>query len=168
MIQTIEYKGIDYPAFQSNGNAARFCRPFAQEVCVGHGVDVGCNRHEWVYIDRNGVPALAIDKEFNDPYDALNLPPSQFDYIHSSHCLEHIPDWVSVLDYWYSKLKKGGVLFLYLPDYSQTYWRPWSNRKHVNILVPDYLRDYLTDKGYAKVFVSGVDLYNSFMVMAEK
>jgi hypothetical protein len=33
---------------------------------------------------------------------------------------------------------------------------------------PEIIRDYMIDKGYKDVFVSGIDLNNSFMVMGEK
>ena len=72
------------------------------------------------------------------------------------------------MDYWYEVLKKGGTLFLYLPDYSQEYWRPWNNRKHKNIFSPEIIKDYLTHRNYKNIFISGVDLNNSFMVMCEK
>jgi SAM-dependent methyltransferase len=166
-IKTISHNGIDYPAFQSEGNAAQFCRPFAQKVCKGVGVDVGCNRKEWAFVDADGVEALCIDPVICSEYHALNFPNMNYDYIISSHCGEHLDNWVDALDYWKSKLKKGGVLFLYLPDYSQTYWRPWNNRKHIHSFTPNILRDYLTDRGWKNIFVSGVDLNNSFMVMAE-
>jgi hypothetical protein len=55
-----------------------------------------------------------------------------------------------------------------LPDYSQTYWRPWNNRKHVNIFTPQIIEDYLLDTGYTNVFKSGVDLNNAFMIMGQK
>jgi predicted SAM-dependent methyltransferase len=90
------------------------------------------------------------------------------DYIFSSHCLEHLPHWVDALDHWSSRLKSGGTLFLYLPHRSQEYWKPWNNRKHVHIFDEEMIRAYLTDTGYTKVCVSGVDLNNSFMAMAEK
>ena len=171
MIETITFydggktKPNIYPKFQTNGNAARFCRPFALEVCKGVGYDIGCGKLEWAF--PNSIP---VDLELRSEYDysATNLPTGEVDYIHSSHCLEHLDKWVVVLDYWKSKLKSGGVLFLYLPSYSQHYWRPWNNRKHVNIFTPEMLEDYLSDNGYKNIFVSGVDLYNSFMVMAEK
>ena len=72
------------------------------------------------------------------------------------------------MDYWYDTLKVGGVLFLYLPDYSQTYWRPWNNKKHRNIFSSEIIKDYMEDKGYINIFVSGVDLNNSFMIFGEK
>lgn len=162
-ICTISFEGKDYPAFQSQGNASQFAIPFAKHVCIGEGYDIGCMHKEWAF-----PGAIPIDLTFNDPWDALNLPEQQVDYIFSSHCLEHIPNWVNVLDYWYSKLKLSGVLFLYLPDYSQEYWRPWNNRKHLNIFTPSIVRDYLQHKGYVKIFISSTDLNNSFMVMANK
>lgn len=169
MIRTLIHNNVRVPEFQSEGNAAQFCKPFAQKVCVGHGVDVGCNRKEWAYVDRNGTPAIMVDPALPDcRFDAYNLPPSQYDYLISSHCLEHLSDWVKALDYWHSKLKKGGVLFLYLPSYESTYWRPWHNRKHIHTFVPNILKDYLTDRGWDNIFVSGVDLNNSFIAMANK
>jgi len=162
MIKTIQYKEHTYPSFQSEGNAAQFAIPYAKHVCIGTGVDIGCNRLEWSF-----PGSLPVDPIINE-YDALNFPYENLDYIFSSHCLEHLYDWVSVLDYWTSKLKAGGVLFLYLPDYSQEYWKPWNNRKHLNIFSPIIIKDYLEDRNYNTIFTSQVDLNNAFMVMAEK
>lgn len=164
MIETIEYKNNQYPAFQSLGNAAQFAIPYAKHVCVGKGVDVGCNRPEWGY-----PGAILVDPVINE-FDALNFPEeaAELDYIFSSHCLEHLNDWVSVLDYWKSRLSIGGVLFMYLPHYSQVYWRPWNNRKHVNILDPNIIKDYLIDRNFINIFASEVDLNNAFMIMAQK
>lgn len=162
-METIEFKGKQYPAFQANGHAARFCMPFAREVCVGRGYDIGCSKLEWAF---DG--AKPIDLTINDEWDATNLPDGEVDYIFSSHCLEHLNDWVGVLDYWTSKIKSGGTMFLYLPDYSQEYWRPFNNRKHCNILTPTYLRDYFEAREYKNIFVSGIDAYNSFTAFAEK
>ncbi len=172
-IQTVTHLGKIYPKFQSEGFAARFAIPFAREVCKGIGVDIGCNRAEWA------LPfAIPVDPAMNE-WDAYNLPSylyegeikhEQFDYIFSSHCLEHLPDWVKALDYWYSKIKSGGVLFLYLPDHSQSYWRPWSNRKHLHCFTPEIIASYFEDQPnkWKLAFVSSIDLNNSFMVIAEK
>jgi len=163
MINTIEFKNKKYPSFQSMGNASQFAIPYAKHVCIGEGYDIGCMKKEWAF-----PRSIPIDLSFNDGYHATNLPKKEVDYIFSSHCLEHILDWVSVMDYWYDTLKQGGVLFLYLPDYSQEYWKPWNNRKHFNILSSEIIKDYMLDKGYINVFVSDVDLNNSFMAFGEK
>ena len=72
------------------------------------------------------------------------------------------------MDYWYETLKPGGTLFLYLPDYTQEYWKPWNNKKHRNIFNSNIIKDYMIDRGYNKVFSSEVDLNCSFMIMGEK
>jgi hypothetical protein len=85
--------------------------------------------------------------------------------------LEHLPNWVKALNYWNTRLKPGGVVFLYLPDMeSQTYWRGWHNTKHTHYLTPRILREYFDDNNHIwqKVFVSGVDANNSFTCFAEK
>lgn len=162
-MKTINFEGQSYPEFQSLGNASQFAIPFAKHVCFGTGYDIGCMKPEWSF-----PGSIPIDLEFEEPWDANNLPDKLVDYIFSSHCLEHVSDWISTLDYWYDKLVFGGVLFLYLPDFSQRYWRPWNNRKHKHVFTPKILEEYLKHKGYKNIFVSGVDLNNSFMCIAEK
>lgn len=162
-MEIIIYKGDLYPAFQATGNAARFCLPFAKEVCKGAGYDIGCNREEWM------LPgATPIDISLSTVWDAYNLPGDNVDFVFSSHCLEHLPNWVDALDYWRTVLKMGGILFLYLPHYSQQHWRPWNNRKHTHVLQPEIIKDYLQDNGWNKIFISGADLNNSFTVIAHK
>ena len=78
---------------------------------------------------------------------------------------EHI---LLILLYWTEKIKTGGVLFLYLPHYSQTYWRPWNNRKHVNALNPQLLNDYYRARDYKQPWCTGADLNNSFYAVAVK
>jgi len=163
MIKTINYKGETYPEFQVQGNASQFAIPYAKHVCSGYGYDIGCMKKEWSF-----PGSRPIDLSFDDEYHANNLPEVDVDYIFSSHCLEHIEDWVSTMDYWYDTLRYGGVLFLYLPDYSQLYWRPWNNRKHKHCFTPNIIEDYMRDKGYNNIFSSGVDLNNSFMIFGEK
>lgn len=162
-MEVVHFDGVTYPAFQTKGFASQFAIPYALHVCKGMGYDIGCGRKEWA------LPgAIPIDQTFDNEWDATNLPTACMDYIFSSHCLEHIPNWPDVLEYWHDNLMDGGVMFLYLPDYSQKYWRPWNNRKHVNIFTPDIIRDWFEAHGYVNVFVSGVDLNSSFMAMAQK
>jgi len=163
-IETICHKENIYPKFQAEGNAAQFAIPFAKHFCFGDGVDVGCAKQEWAF-----PGAMLIDPKIDSRYHAMNIPVENLDYVFSSHCLEHVNDWIGVLDYWTSKLVVGGVMFLYLPDFSQTYWRPWSNRKHKHCLTPEIVSSYFIDNElYTKVYVSGIDLNNSFVVVAEK
>lgn len=164
MINMVSFKGKQYPTLQTNGNAARFALPFANELISGVGLDIGCNRKEWSFPD-----SIMIDLSIDDEWDANLLPEEQYDYIFSSHCLEHVPHWTKTLDYWATRLKAGGVLFLYLPHYSQEYWRPWNNSKHINVLTPEIIKDYLHNRSWCNIFVTeGYDLNNSFYAIAEK
>jgi len=164
-MELIEFNNKKYPKFQSEGNAAQFAIPYAKHFCKGVGVDVGCNRAEWSF-----PGAILVDPYINSKYDALNFPTDaiELDYIFSSHCLEHLYNWVDVLDYWTTRLKSGGILFLYLPDYSQEYWRPWNNRKHLNIFTSSIIVDYMKHMEYINIYSSGIDLNNAFMVFGEK
>ena len=163
MIKTVEYQNDIYPIFQTIGNASQFAIPFALQICKGYGYDIGCMKKEWSF-----PQSVPIDLSFDDEWDADNLPPQNADYIFSSHCLEHVDNWVDTMNYWHTRLNDGGVLFLYLPDYSQKYWRPWNNRKHKHVFTPQIIKDYLIDMGYKNIFVSGIDLNNSFMCIGEK
>ena len=161
-IDTITHDGVKYPSFQTEGNAARFVMPFAKLVCKGLGYDIGYCKKEWM------LPgSIGIDSSDGKDLHADKLPMGQVDYIFSSHCLEHVDNWSVTLKYWVSRIKDGGVLFLYLPDYSQTYWRPWNNLKHKHVMDPKQIRDLLISLKCKNIFISGVDLNNSFTVMCE-
>lgn len=162
-MNTIKFNGVEYPELQGKGFAAQYAFPFAKQFCIGNGFDIGCNREQWAY-----PGAQMIDLVFDDEYNAYNLPDKKVDYIFSSHCLEHLNDWVGALDHWTTRLHKGGVIFLYLPHPEQQYWKPWNNRKHIHLLHPTDIKDYFHAKKFNKVFVTeGYDLNHSFYVVAE-
>lgn len=177
-MEIITYKGKRYPKIQAEGNAAQYIIPFAKKFCKGIGYDVGCNKVSWSF-----PGSYPVDPNIDERYHAMKLPnidiydPESIslttheivDYIFSSHCLEHVMvPWFDVLRYWTSKIKVGGTLFLYLPDYSQEYWRPWNNLNHKSIFTPSIMKDAFEALGYVDVFVSGVDLLNSFAIVGEK
>jgi hypothetical protein len=167
MLETIKFNDTPYPKFQSEGFAAQFAFPFASKIIkdANIGFDIGCNRVEWA------LPgAIPIDPVINE-YDAMHLPEDIYpEYIFSSHMLEHYKgSWVDVLEYWKTKLQPGGILFLYLPHYSQLYWRSFNNRKHVHNFTPAVLKDYFMNGGWTDIFVTeGWDLNNSFYAVARK
>ena len=159
-MEFISFKGNSYPAFQGMGNAAQFAIPFALHFCKGKGYDIGFSKEEWK------LPgAIGIDQNLQNGFDANSLPDEKVDYIFSSHCLEHVDDWVGTLEYWLSHIRENGVLFLYLPDISQVYWRPWHNRKHRHCFTPQILKNFLEDHGCKNILCSGLDLNNSFMIV---
>lgn len=161
-LETIEFNGKHYPLLQSEGNAARWIMPLAQYYCKGEGVDIGAHTKAWAF------PGAAVVDPIFDGQHAMSFAADNLDYIFSSHCLEHVKEnWYSVLDYWLTKLKEGGILFLYLPHKSQEYWLPKNNRKHVHSFDGSEITEYLHSLGH-KVFCSGVDYNNAFVVVCEK
>lgn len=162
-MEVIEFRGCKYPALQAKGNASQYAIPFAKQFCKGVGYDIGFCKEEWKF-----PGAIGIDYSLENGFHADNLPEGEVDYVFSSHCLEHVNNWSVSLKYWISKLKSEGVLFLYLPDISQKYWRPWFNTKHNHCLTPELLRLFLEDHGMKNIFISGIDLNNSFMLVCNK
>jgi hypothetical protein len=162
-MELINYDNQKYPFFQTQGNASQFAIPFALHFCKGLGYDIGFSKEEWKFPN-----SIGIDIRLNNGFDANNLPDDEVDYIYSSHCLEHVNNWVLTLELWISKLKQNGILFLYLPDFSQKYWRPWNNKKHIHCFTREIIKDFLKDKNMKNIMVSGIDLNNSFMIVCEK
>ena len=163
-MKIVKFDGVEVPELQTKGNAAKFITPFAKEFCKGIGYDIGCNRMEWCLSG-----AIPVDPLLDDRFHATNLPFGKKDFIFSSHCLEHVTDpWYDVLKYWYENISDGGVIFLYLSSYESRYWRPWNNKKHVHIFTPEIMKDAFIALGMKNVFVSGIDLMNSFAIVGEK
>jgi len=163
MIKTIKFNGKRYPRFQSEGFASQFAIPFATKLCQGEGYDIGYGKKEWLFPGASG-----IDENDGSPFDAYNLPDGSVDFIYSSHCLEHLHDWVMALEYWASHIRPGGVLFLYLPHRSQHYWNPWNNRKHLHVLDEEMVSKCIKNLGFVNIFHSERDLNHSFIVVGEK
>ena len=92
-MELVEYRDKKYPIYETSGNASQFAIPFAKHFCKGEGLDIGCKELDWAF-----PGATCIDIDFKDPWEAFNLPDKKYDYIFSSHCLEHLNDWGGALD----------------------------------------------------------------------
>lgn len=154
-----EYKGGKYPEYLKHGNGCQFIAATASHFCQGIGLDIGAGK--WP------LPgAKPVDLLFDD--DAMNLPAGEFDYVFSSHCLEHIPDPVAALEHWKGRLKRGGVLFLYLPSPEMKYWLPQNCRKHLHSWTPQAMAEIVSDLGFVDVIHGERDLAWSFAVVGIK
>jgi SAM-dependent methyltransferase len=157
MINIFDYKGKRYPTYLRDGNAMRFVKEAAQYFCLGEGLDVGCG--EWP------LPG-ALPVDLKNGGDANDLPHGAYDYIFSSHCLEHVVNPVATLEHWKSRLLANGILFLYLPHPDMEYWLPQNCRKHLHSWTPAAMVKVLTDLKFEDIIHSERDLMWSFAVVA--
>jgi len=115
------------------------CRFRLIPYCLGVGLDIGCGidkiRVEAIGIDIDGTGDLNFD--VNRGLDIL--ADESFDYVFSSHCLEDLEYPEISLKDWWSKIKVGGHLVLYLPhkDFYPNVGQEGCNTKHKHDLLPE-------------------------------
>ena len=90
-------------------HARRKGEDFFKNYCTGYGLDIG-------YGGDPVVPNIrGWDFEHGDAHFLKGLEDEQFDFVYSSHLLEHLPDIETALKNWWRVLKTGGYFILYLP-----------------------------------------------------
>jgi SAM-dependent methyltransferase len=154
-----EYKGRLYPDLVKRGNGCQYIAPIARQFCKGFGIDVGCGK--WPL-----EGAMPVD--LTNGGDAMALPVGEFDFVFSSHCLEHLPDPIGALEHWRTRIKPHGVLFLYLPHPDMEYWLPQNCRKHLHSWMPPQIIRMLADLGFYNVLGSQRDMAFGFATVGFK
>lgn len=109
---------------------------FAVRYFVGDGIDIGAGqaplwnqRGDW-WLMRS---CRAWDLVDGDAQLMEGVAPESFDFVYSSHCLEHLVDPAAALARWWAILKPGGHLVLLVPDedlYEQGQWPSTFNSDH--------------------------------------
>jgi SAM-dependent methyltransferase len=87
----------------------RSSEDFFEKYCLGQGLDVGYGG------DLVSENATGWDIEDGDASSLDGLADESFNFVYSSHTLEHMPDPVVALKNWWRVLKPGGYLILYVP-----------------------------------------------------
>lgn len=114
----------------------RLYEEFFKKYCQGKGIDIGCGKYDKIFPDADGW-----DKEQGDATYMEGVPDGYYDYVYSSHCLEHIVDHITALRNWARIIKKGGFLIVTVPHrdlYEKKITLPsrW-NKDHKRFYLPD-------------------------------
>jgi SAM-dependent methyltransferase len=84
--------------------------PVEKTVLQGSGIDIGCGPDP-VFPD-----VRRFDMEDGDANVITRHVHEQFDFVYSSHCLEHMHDPRKTILEWWKLVKPGGHLFFIVPD----------------------------------------------------
>ena len=112
----------------SKAHARRVREGYFERFLVGAGIDVGCGD------DPVTPDCFAWDKPQGDAAELPGIRPAQFDWVYSSHCLEHLPQPRRALRRWWEVLRPDGHLLLVVPDedlYEQGFWPSRFNSDHL-------------------------------------
>lgn len=101
--------------------------PREREWVKGDGLDIGCGP------DPIAPGVRAFDMEDGDANEILRYVSGSFDFVFSSHCLEHMRDPANALAQWWQLVRPGGFLIVIVPDedlYEQGYFPSLFNSDH--------------------------------------
>jgi SAM-dependent methyltransferase len=124
-------------------NILELCGDDLRKYLTGEGIDFGCEVDPvpgaTVLVDgqqaiahRFGATHEVHIRDVNEPFDDWFAAGRQFDFVYSSHLLEHVLNPHAFLSTCCRLLKPGGHLILVLPD-EDMYWprsHPWANPDH--------------------------------------
>lgn len=123
----------------SKANLRREWEGFFDRYFGGKGIDIGCGTDK-VRPDADEWDLYQGGREGDATYMS-GVPDEKYDWVYSSHCLEHLDDPATALKNWWRILKKGGNLILFVPhrDLYEKRERPPSrwNMEHKVFFVPE-------------------------------
>jgi SAM-dependent methyltransferase len=93
----------------SKARPRRVREGFFEKYCTGRGLDVGSGD------DSLAPNCLEWDKEQGDAQYLHGVEDCSFDFVYSSHTLEHMIVPSIALKHWWRVLRTGGFLILYIP-----------------------------------------------------
>jgi SAM-dependent methyltransferase len=87
----------------------------------GQGIDIGAGNDPQI----NCTP---WDKEQGDAQKMQGVLDNEYDFVYSSHCLEHMVDVKESLSNWIRILKPGGLIYITVPSYEWYEKCTWPSR----------------------------------------
>lgn len=92
---------------------------FLRRYFVGNGVDIGGKPDPLLYYKELFPLAQDIrtwDMEDGDAQYLNGIDDGSLDFVHSSHCLEHLNNPLEGLQNWFRVIREGGHLIITVPD----------------------------------------------------
>ena len=86
---------------------------------MGMGIDIGSGNDplsKWTHAFPLMTGCVAWDKPQGDAQHMDGVKDDQYDFVHSSHCLEHLESPVAALRNWIRITKPGGHVVVTVPD----------------------------------------------------
>ncbi len=121
----------------SKSIARRLADPaFTSRYFVGAGLDIGGKPDPLALYAELFPRIVAVrtwDWEDGDAQELAGVAPGSYDFVHSSHCLEHLVDPRAGLAAWFRAVRAGGHLVVTVPDedlYEQGVFPSTFNRDH--------------------------------------
>ena len=139
---------------------------FATRWFTGTGLDVGGGDDSLaLYCDLfpRIAKVIVYDMPQGDAQILDNVDTSSFDFLHSSHCLEHVRDPYEALGNWIRVVKPGGFLVICVPDedlYEQGMWPSRFNSDHKTTWTID------KETSWSPVSINVCDLVRRFRAQA--
>ena len=93
----------------SKARDRRIRENFFKLYCNGKGLDIGFGGD---LVTKNSV---GFDFEHGDAQILKGVADESYDFVYSSHTIEHLPDPSEAVKNWFRVLKPGGYLIIYLP-----------------------------------------------------
>jgi len=121
----------------SKSIARRLGQPnFINRYFVGHGLDVGGRPDPLALYGELFSRVVSVrtwDIEDGDAQFLHGVEDASYDFVHSSHCLEHLEDPREALGHWLRVVRPGGHVVVLAPDedlYEQGAWPSTFNPDH--------------------------------------
>jgi hypothetical protein len=117
----------------SKANLRRAQDPFWNNIFRGSGIDIGSGNDPFRPSLFKTTSVRPFDVADGDAQDIGKHVKEQFDFVHSSNCLEHLERPQEALSGWWELVKPGGHLVFTVPDedlYEQGFWPSKWNPEH--------------------------------------
>lgn len=141
-----------FAAMTETSKTKKIWTDFERSLLTGQGIDIGCGP------DPISPDAVPFDQEHGDANKITEYVKRQFDFVFSSHCLEHMHDPRKAILEWWKLVRPGGVLFIIVPDedlYEQGCWPLRLNDDHKSTFTIS------KQKSWSPVSVNVLDLVKS-------